>query len=280
MSRVNALKLSHIKAIAFDLDGVVYVGNRAVPGSAETIKKIKKMGIGVYYVTNNSGKKREYVASKLKRMGIDANVDDIFTSGYAAAVLLKQISKEENKKIFVVGSDDLKEEISQFDIEIVNDIPCDILVVGFDKDFTYEKLSTCLNILRKGAIFIACNRDRSFPVENNKFLPGCGPIVAAIEWAWGNKPHFEVGKPNTVLLEMIAKKYSLKSTEMLVVGDMIESDILMAKRFGSQAILVNNNQNYIRQSIDEYTEHKPDIILSNIKDLPLLFTPQKSGCRT
>jgi phosphoglycolate/pyridoxal phosphate phosphatase family enzyme len=265
------LNTKYIKALALDLDGVVYNGNCVIPGAVETIRQIRAYGIRVFFVTNNSGKKREYIAEKLRKMGIDSVVENIFTSAYATAYLLNQLCCDGNKRVFVVGSDDLREEIVKFDINVVDDIPCDILVVGYDNKFDYEKLSKSLNALRQGAIFVACNRDRTFPIENNQVLPACGPIVASIEYAWGEKPNFEVGKPNIMLLEMIAAKHDLKANEILVVGDMIDSDIVMSKKFGSQSVLISDNKEYIDYNIDKYGDNNPDMVVSNIKDLVPLF---------
>jgi ribonucleotide monophosphatase NagD (HAD superfamily) len=91
--------------------------------------------------------------------------------------------------------------------------PCEFLVVGLDIEFTYPKISASLDALMGGATFIACNRDKRFPIEGNRFLPGCGAMVAAIEAAWGKKPDYEVGKPDTTFLEIIAAETSCKWTK-------------------------------------------------------------------
>lgn len=272
MSISDVSNIKHeIKALALDLDGVVYKGNCVVPGAPETIRCIRAHNIKVFFVTNNSAKKREHIVSKLQNMGIDARVEDIFTSAFAAMFLLKKLCYKEKKKVLIVGSDNLKEKIASFSITVVDDVPCDILVVGFDNRFNYEKLAKSLNALRQGATFVVCNRDRTFPIEDHQVLPGCGPIVAAIEYAWGAQPHYEVGKPNTMLLEIIADKYHLKANEILVVGDMIDTDIVMSKKFGAPSILINDSKEYIENSLEMYEDYYPDIILPNIKDLIPLF---------
>jgi len=277
MSKTGAMDIEYIRAVALDLDGVVYTGNSVIVGAGAAIQDMRRRGIGVYFVTNNSGKKREYIAAKLNRMGIDAPVEDIFTSGYAAAFLLSQLHSGGNKRVFVVGSDDLADEVSQVDFKVTDELPCDILLVGFDSGFNYEKLSKSVNALRQGALFVACNRDRTFPVENGQVLPGCGPIVAAIEYAWGEKPAAEAGKPNTLLLEMIASRHKLSAHEILVVGDGIDSDIAMAKRFGSTSILVDTNKEYSKQGAGRITDGSPDMIIESIGDLSRLFRHKTPG---
>jgi len=266
--------LNNIKAIAFDLDGVVYIGNTVIPGAVMTVQALREKGFKIFFVTNNSGKKREYLAAKLTSMGIKANVDDVFSSGYAAASLVMELSGS-GDKVHVIGSSDFKEEIVNLGIEITQGCSCGLLVVGIDSGFNYEMLSASLEILRGGATFIVCNRDRNFPIENGRYLPGCGPIVAAIEWAWGGVAHYDVGKPNTKLLEMISLKYDLKPSEILVVGDVIDSDIAMAKRFGAKSVLIPYDQQKKLQNNSSGKDVKPDFILQKIEELigMLSFVP-------
>ncbi len=230
-----------IRAVALDLDGVVYEGDHVIKGAAETIYSLKEKGIDVYFVTNNSGKKRASIADKLNLMGIESTVDQIITSGYCAAVLVNDLCRIKQYRICLIGSEELAEEFFQFNQDIVFEPPAEILVVGLDKAFNYARLSAGLNALRRGAIFVACNRDRTFPVGDNQVLPGCGPVVAALEWAWGKQADHIVGKPNTMMLELIAVKHGLKPCEILVVGDSLESDIAMAKKFGCPSVLISHN---------------------------------------
>ena len=230
-----------IRAAAFDLDGVVYEGDTVIKGAVETINALKTRGIDVYFVTNNSGKKRASIATKLKKMGIESAVDSIITSGYAAAFLVNSICNTHEDRILVLGSEDLEEEFASFGRKVVRKLPADVLVVGFDKSFNYERLSLGLSALNQGAIFAACNRDRVFPVEGNQVLPGCGAIVAALEWASGREADYVAGKPNTIMLELISRERGFKPHEILVVGDMLESDIAMANQFGCPSVLVMRN---------------------------------------
>lgn len=262
MTSNNRLK---IRAVALDLDGVVYEGDHVIKGAAKTIGSLRDKGIDVYFVTNNSGKKRASIVNKLNQMGIESTLDQIITSGYAAAVLVNSLCRTQQYRICIIGSEELAEEIFQFNRNIVDKPPAEILVVGLDKAFNYERLSSGLIALRQGAIFVACNRDRTFPVGNNHVLPGCGPIVAALEWAGGKEADHVVGKPNTMMLELIADKHGLKPDEILVVGDSIESDIVMADNYGSPSVLVTNNLEAAN------TDTIPDFRISSLNHLPQVF---------
>lgn len=254
------------RVIAIDLDGVVYAGNHSMPGAAEAIKKIREMGFDVVFVTNNSGKSRENIAGKLKKMDIDADPADILNSGYASGLLLSILSKESGASALVIGTEDLINEIRSFGIKVVDNGPCDYVVIGLDPQFNYRKISDGLDALNNGARMIACNRDRYFPVEGGGMLPGCGPIVAAVECAWGGTAHYEVGKPGTMLLKMITDSKGTKPEEILVVGDSMESDIAMAKAFGSPAVLITGSSECSDQALDESI-----VILNSLSELPSIL---------
>jgi len=251
--------LKMVRVVALDLDGVVYLGNEPLFGAKEAITKIRELGLKVYFVTNNSGKSRSDIANKLVNMGITATENEVLTSGYAAGFLVRSLSQNKPVNVLALGSEGLKAEIAQFGVRVVNSGPCEFLVVGFDREFSYEKMCKGLDALLAGATFIACNRDVSFPTEGGRLMPGCGPIVAALEFAYGKKPAYEVGKPNSMLLELVADEGKFKPQEILVVGDGLESDIAMANRFGSPSVLI-------------FSGNKPDQI-TNLKDLE-----QKTTC--
>jgi arabinose operon protein AraL len=251
-----------IRAVAFDLDGVVYEGERIIEGVADTIAGLTEEGIDIFYVTNNSGKKRASIASKLRNMGIESSVEHIVTSSYAAAVLARSLSPAEEARILVIGSDEMEEEIAQLNKSVVHELHADFLIVGFDRAFNYDRLALGLNALRQGAAFIACNRDRVFPLGDGQVLPACGPIVAALEWAWGKKADYVVGKPNKMMLELAVQKRGFRPDEILVVGDSVESDIAMAAQFGCpSALIVRGDQantvmeempsNYVINSVEQ-----------------------------
>ena len=100
-----------------------------------------------------------------------------------------------------------------------------------------------MSVIINGGKFIACNKDRSFPIERNIYRPGCGVMVGAIAKASNKGPDFVVGKPNTYILSKIEEAYEVKHYEIVVIGDSYESDIMMAKNNNSQAILVNSKNN-------------------------------------
>lgn len=260
-----------VRVVALDLDGVVYKGSQVLVGAGEAVQALRELGFKVSFVTNNSGKTRADIAAKLVQMGIPATEDEILTSAYAASVLISRLSGHKPARVLVIGSDGLKSEAARREAEIVTSAPCDFLLVGLDVEFSYQKISMALDALIAGAVFIACNRDATYPVEGNRVLPGCGPIVAAIESASGRTPDYLVGKPNSILLNLLAEKDKVDPQELLVIGDGLESDIAMANRFGSPSVFVNATENLNSLTGLEACEQKPCLIVKSLAELPPLI---------
>jgi HAD superfamily hydrolase (TIGR01450 family) len=236
---------SNIKLFAFDLDGTLYVGEKAVPGAVELIRYLRDK-YRVVYFTNNSTKTASQTQEKLKGLGFECELKEIYTSSSAAAVYLKEA---QINNLYVIGSPSFRNEIASQGLKVVNHASADNLVVGLDSDFNYKKIADALSVLLKGGKFIACNEDRAFPAGENKFLPGCGTMVGAIAAAAGRQPDYVVGKPNTYILSKIAGDYHAEPCEIVVVGDSYESDIKMALNYNCQAILVGNNDSIFQNNV-------------------------------
>lgn len=222
-----------IKAIVFDLDGTIYFGENVTDGALDVINALGK-NYQIFYLTNNSGKMRREIISKLNKMGFMATAQNTYCGSYAISSYLA-----ENKitPVYLIGTGGLASDITSCGIRIENSSDVSAVVVGIDQLFSYEKIRMALEAIDKGAKLIVANVDSSYPVENNRRMPGCGAMVGAIVAATGHAPDFHIGKPNTYLLELLCREHGFLPKEICVVGDMPESDILMAVNFGCQSIL-------------------------------------------
>jgi|TARA_Y100000310_G_C20628120_1_gene787076 HAD superfamily hydrolase (TIGR01450 family) len=252
---------NNIKLFAFDLDGTLYLGENLIDGAIDLISFLKKK-YKVVFFTNNSTKKRKEIHFKLKKMGFDCYLNEIFTSSYATA---KYLDESNIGNVFVIGSDGLRSEVLDKGICIVDNDTAENLVVGLDLDFSYKKIETAMSVLLNNGKFIACNEDRFFPVGGNRYMPACGAMVGAIATASNKDPDFVVGKPNTYILSNIEEAYGIEHHEIVVVGDSYESDILMAKNNNSKAILVNSENNISKRNV--LVMESPNKILQYLKNI-------------
>lgn len=228
-----------IKLFAFDLDGTLYVGENTVAGAVKLLDYLREK-YQVVFFTNNSSKTGTEVYEKLIRLGIECKLDEVYASSSATALYLNESGID---NLYVIGSDGFRSELEGYGLQFVDNDSADNLVVGFDSDFSYKKIATALSVLLKGGKFIACNEDSSYPVGEERYMPGCGAMVGAIAASANRRPDFIVGKPNTYILSKIAKAYGAENHEIIVVGDSYKSDVMMALNYNSKAILINPNEN-------------------------------------
>jgi HAD superfamily hydrolase (TIGR01450 family) len=226
-----------VKAAAFDLDGTIYLGDTLMEGVMEVLGYLKEINVEPFYFTNNSSKTREDIFNKLTGLGIRTELKKVYNSAYAAGLYLK---KNAYMEVYCMGSAGLKKEIENAGVKCVSEgsSGAGAVVVGLDSAFDYKKLAAGINMLKNGCSLIICNRDRTFPVENGRILPGCGPIAAALENACGRKADVTVGKPDTFMLEILCSDWGYEKSDIVVVGDTYDSDILMAQKFGSPSVFI------------------------------------------
>lgn len=224
--------------IIFDLDGVVYLGNDAIRGAADTINELTGRGWQVLYATNNSTKSPSAVADVLSdRVGVEADPSSIVTSAMAAATYLVGHGLT---SALVVGSEQLRATLSGSGIEVVRSGQSpDAVVVGLDRSLTYDTICDAATCIRAGARFVATNMDATLPTQRGP-VPGAGTIVAAVQAASGHEP-VACGKPNQPMVDLVQHLVRARHTritgDVWMVGDRPESDIAFAKQAGWRSIL-------------------------------------------
>lgn len=247
-------------AYIFDLDGVVYHGNKVISGSGKTIEHIRASGSRVIFMTNNATLSRDSIALKLNDMDICCSAGDVISSAYAAAVHIKEHYGPST--IFPIGGQGLVFELEEAGHTIAKQ-DVDFVVVGLDREFTYQKLTLGLDNIINGAKFIATNTDAMLPVENG-FLPGAGSMVSALETASGIEPEV-IGKPHKPIMDVLLSKYSLKSEDCIMVGDRLETDILAGLTLGMHTILVLTGASGIKDI--ESSGIRPGCVMNSIADI-------------
>ncbi|MCP4648176.1 MAG: HAD-IIA family hydrolase [bacterium] len=250
-----------IKNIIFDMDGVLHVGKTPVPGAIEAVAKVREKGMKVFFLTNNGEHTREFFVERLRNFGFEAHVDELYTSAYGVAVYVKE--NLPGKRVFVF-SEGMRKELEKNGVEVDMGNKAEVVVASLDMKLTYEKLVAAFQAIIGGAVFLASNEDASYPVEEG-LKPGAGAIVAALEQSTGRKP-VVIGKPQPLILDMIIKKYGLEKDETLMVGDRLETDILMAKQEGLKSCFVLSGVS--RKEEMEKIGLEPDFVLDSIAELP------------
>lgn len=264
--------------LVFDLDGVVYLGETPIPGAIETLRTLEAAGHRIYFITNNSTRSREDYARKLARMGYPIPPERVVTSAYATALHLRARGAE-GKRVYVVGENGLREEMRAAGLQVVEDgdpAPADFVVVGLDRTLTYARLERAhREIAQRGAVFIATNRDATYPTETGT-IPGGGSMVAAIEYSTGVTAA-TIGKPEPYAWELILHLAGATADQALMVGDRPETDILGARRVGMRTALVLTGVTDGRALDRLPEEQRPDFVLRDLTELPRLAAEVDPG---
>ena len=257
-----------MKAYILDLDGVIFRGSEVIAGAPDAVNRLLDSA-RVVFLTNNSTQSRDTVSARLNASGIRCRESDVITAGYAAAVYIRK--RYGAQKIYPIGEAGLIHELKAEGHEIDQgrdegrdeDAVADFVVVGLDRDFTYEKLRIGLRNILAGAELIATNTDPVLPVEHG-FLPGAGAIVRALETASGRSA-FVIGKPNPPMMDAVIDHLGLPAHECTLVGDRLDTDILAGSRYGMKTVLVLSGvetAESVRQS-----RIKPDAVIGSIAEL-------------
>lgn len=221
------------KGYLIDLDGTMYRGGEVIPEAIDFVKELERRELPYLFVTNNSTKTPETAAEHLNALAIPATPEHVYTSAMATASYIREQKQE--ARVYVIGEVGLREACYQEGLVEAED-NVDFVVVGLDREITYQKIKQASLLIQQGATFIATNQDHALPTEEG-FVPGNGSIVAAIATASGTKPMF-VGKPETLIIKQALLLLGTAANETVMVGDNYRTDIMAGMNAGMDTMLV------------------------------------------
>jgi len=260
-TRSASFKLPH-RGWLFDLDGTVYRGEALIPGAAETIAALRAAGRRVAFLSNKPLDTRAGYAEKLTRLGIPAVADDVINSSLVLARHLRRL--DPGAPVFVIGEPPLVAELRAHGFEVRTDARVRWVAIAFDRTFDYAKLCTALRAVRGGARLIATNPDRTRPTEEGE-IPDCAGMIAAVEAVTAARVEVIVGKPSPIILEVALERLGLPARECAMVGDRVETDMVMGKRLGLATVLVLSG--VTRADDPRIAEIAPDAVLGSVREL-------------
>jgi len=308
--KVSALQKEQVQSwfesfdtVMTDCDGVLWVGSEPIPGSPEIINRFRALGKRVFYVTNNSTKHRREYKDKVDKLGFGGDLEDIIGTAYLAATYLEDTGFDKNKKVYVVGSAGITQELDDVGIQYLpigieenmnldhdfkltgtkeaglynEDIAA--VIIGFTRSYSLLHVITATNFLQdKECRLIADSPDPTFTLRdehNRKILcPGTGSMVAAVATAAGREPII-LGKPNKLMFEMVQRRHpGVVPERTLMIGDRADTDILLGKNCGLQTLMVGTGvhsfekvQEWESSSDPEHTRLIPDMFIDRLGDL-------------
>ena len=281
--------LGGAKAFIFDCDGVIWRGDKLIEGIPETIQGLRDAGKKLIFVTNNSTKSREGYLKKFLSLGLEISAEEIYSSSYAAAAYLKanNFPTDGSKKVYVIGEVGIMEELELAGIphfggpedasakitlgkgvKMPHDEDVSAVIVGFDREINYYKIQYATLCIRENenCEFIATNRDAVTHLTDAQEWAGNGSMVGAIAGSAAREPT-TVGKPSTFMLDDIADQFKIDKSEICMVGDRLDTDIMFGQNGGLKTMLVLSGVTREETLLSEENQIHPDLYTSKLADL-------------
>jgi glycerol-1-phosphatase len=217
--------------VCFDLDGVIWRGDDAIPGSAHAIDELRGAGLRVAFLSNNSSQPVSAVIEKLAHVGVAAETSEVLTSALSAAALLA--ADLPGADVLTCAGEGVVEALEAVGLHPVSAPPAAAVVVGFHRTFDFDELDRASQAIRDGARFVATNLDATYPIPGG-LLPGAGSIAAAVATASGATPEV-AGKPSQPMAAMVTERFGRRG---VMVGDRPSTDGALAMLLGWPFALV------------------------------------------
>ncbi|BBN00085.1 4-nitrophenyl phosphatase [Marchantia polymorpha subsp. ruderalis] len=279
--------ISSVETFVFDCDGVIWKGDTLIDGIPETLDMLRALGKKLIFVTNNSTKSRKQYGKKFESLGLDVSEEEIFSSSFAAAGYLKSIDFAADKKVYIIGEVGIQKELEQAGIQYLggpedgdkkidlapgsymqHDHDVGAVVVGFDRYLNYYKLQYATLCIREnpGCLFIATNCDAVTHLTDAQEWAGGGSMVGAIKGSTKKEPTV-VGKPSTFMLDYLANKFNISKTQICMVGDRLDTDILFGQNGGCKTLLVLSGVTDLKTLQSPDNSIQPDFYTNQLSDL-------------
>ena len=251
------------KGFICDMDGVIYHGNKLLDGVKEFVEWLQREDKSFLFLTNASSRSPRELREKLLRMGLDVGEEHFYTSALATAKFLQ--SQAPGCSAYVIGDHGLYNALYDAGITI-DDVSPDYVVVGETTTYGYEHILRAMNLVNKGAKLIATNTDITGPIEGG-IAPACRAFVAPIEATTGKQAYY-VGKPNPLMMRTGLRILGVHSTEAVMIGDRMDTDVIAGIETGLDTVLVLSGVS-TRETVDEFP-YRPRLILNGVGDIPVL----------
>lgn len=225
--------MKQYKGYLIDLDGTMYRGTEKIEAAVRFVQRLAKENIPYLFVTNNSTRTPEQVAKKLNEFDIPATKESVFTTSMATANYIYEWKKDAT--IYCIGEEGLIQALKNKGFSFAKE-DAEFVVVGLDREVTYEKFAIACLAIRNGAKFISTNGDIALPTERG-LMPGNGSLTALVSVSTEAEPIF-IGKPEPIIVNQALQVLGTRKEETLMVGDNYATDILAGIRAGMDTLLV------------------------------------------
>ena len=254
--------MGDLRAVIMDMDGVVVQGDHLIDGAQDLIGRLQSRNIKFLILTNNSIYTPRDLAARLRFLGLEVPAENLYTSALATARFLH--AQHPHGSAYVVGEAGLTTALHDAGYTLTEHDP-DYVVIGETTSYSFERIARAVRLVSDGARFIATNPD---PVGPGQFglTPATGALAALIARASGVDAYF-IGKPNPLMLRTALRQLDVHSEEAIMVGDRMDTDIVMGTESGMETVLVLTGVTR-REDVDRFP-YRPSRILASVAELHL-----------
>ena len=249
------------KGFICDMDGVIYHGNRLLPGVKEFVAWLYRENKNFLFLTNSSEHSPKELQRKLERMGLEVDESHFYTSALATARFIS--SQAPGCSAYVIGGAGLIMALHDEGITM-NDIDPDYVIIGEGNTYNYENILRAVHLVLKGAKLIGTNSDLTGPTEHG-LVPACRALVAPIELATGKAAYY-VGKPNPLMMRTGLNILGCHSQNTAIIGDRMDTDIVAGIECGLDTVLVLSGVTS-REEIGHFP-YRPRLVLKGVGEIP------------
>ena len=250
------------KAFLCDMDGVLYHGNRMLPGAIEFAKWLAAENKAYLFLTNSGERTQRELSEKLKRMGMAVEDSHFYTSALATAQFLA--SQKPNGSAYVIGNSGLINALYEAGYSM-NDIDPDYVVVSETPEYNFSRICRAIKLVRAGAKLIGTNPDMTGPAEGGEIVPATGSLIAPIELATGAKPYF-IGKPNPLIMRNAIARLGVRREDTAIIGDRMDTDMIAGIEASMTTVLVLSGVTTEAELFN--FAYRPDYVFNGIGDIP------------
>ena len=244
-----------------DMDGVIYHGNRLLPGVPEFVDWLYREHKNFLFLTNSSERSPRELQQKLRRLGLEVDESHFYTSALATAKFIADQCP--GGSAYVVGGAGLITALHDAGITM-NDVDPDYVIIGEGNSYNYENITKAVRLVSRGARLIGTNSDLTGPSEQG-IIPACRAMVAPIEMATGKTAYY-VGKPNPLMMRTGLRILDVHSEDAVMIGDRMDTDVVAGIETGLDTVLVLSGVT-TPQEIEQFP-YRPRLVLSGVKDIP------------
>ena len=249
------------KGFICDMDGVIYHGNQLLPGVKDFVDWLYRENKQFLFLTNNSGKTQLELSQKLGNMGLEIDESHFYTSALATAKFLRKQSP--HCKVYVIGEPGLYNAIYNEGLTVSETDP-DYVVMGEVFNYNYESICKAVNFVRNGARLIGTNSDVTGPTDNGGVIPACRALISPVEMATGKQAYF-VGKPNPLMMRTGLDMLGIHSSEAVMIGDRMDTDIIVGIEGGLDTVLVLSGIT-AKEDIKSFA-YRPRLVLNGVGEI-------------